>query len=95
MWHTGPPLIYALFVRGGPRPKVQIGWLSKSYVAEASRGKSQLLHFSGLTLPLAQSPLRSLPSLAGHLVSPTKVRTLAVSIKKRNLDFLRIEDFGK
>jgi len=32
---------------------------------------------------------------AGHLVSPTKVKALAVSITKRNLDFLRVEDFGK
>jgi len=32
---------------------------------------------------------------AGHLVSPAKVRALAVSITKRNLDFLRVEDFGK
>jgi hypothetical protein len=40
-------------------------------------------------------PLRPLPALAGRLVSPIKVRTLAVSITKRNLDFLRVEDFGK
>jgi len=32
---------------------------------------------------------------AGYLVSPTKVKALAVSITKRNLDFLRAEDFGK
>jgi hypothetical protein len=32
---------------------------------------------------------------AGHLVSPTKVKALAVSITKRNPDFLRVEDFGK
>jgi hypothetical protein len=32
---------------------------------------------------------------AGYLVSPTKVKALAVSITKRNLDFLRVEDFGK
>jgi hypothetical protein len=32
---------------------------------------------------------------AGHPVSPTKVKALAVSITKRNLDFLRVEDFGK
>ena len=74
---------------------MQGAWLSKSYVAEASRGKSLLLHFSGLNLPLARSPLRSLPALAGRLVSPTKVRALAVSITKRNLDFLRVGDSGK
>jgi hypothetical protein len=32
---------------------------------------------------------------AGQPVSPTKVKALAVSITKRNLDFLRVEDFGK
>jgi hypothetical protein len=32
---------------------------------------------------------------AGHLISPTKVKALAASITKRNLDFLRVEDFGK
>jgi len=31
---------------------------------------------------------------AGHLVSPTKVEALAVSITKRNLDFLRVEDLA-
>jgi len=32
---------------------------------------------------------------AGYPVSPTKAKALAVSITKRNLDFLRVEDFGK
>jgi len=32
---------------------------------------------------------------AGHLVSPTKVKALAVLITKRNPDLLRVEDFGK
>jgi len=37
----------------------------------------------------------SLSGGAGHPVSPTEVKALAVSITKRNLDFLRVEDFGK
>jgi hypothetical protein len=32
---------------------------------------------------------------AGYPVSPTKVKALAFSITKRNLDFLRVGDFGK
>jgi len=32
---------------------------------------------------------------AGHHFSPTKVKALAVSITNRNLDFLRVKDFGK
>jgi len=53
-----------------------------------------LLTFSEIK-PFPFAPITVSDWGAGHLVSPTKVKALAVSITKRNLDFLRVEDFGK